>query len=652
MKSGKRILATILAAILLVTSAPLSGFVGLELSGFSGLLNFSAKAATENGFVYEVEAGKAEITNYTGEGGFVTIPSTLGGCPVTSIGYEAFIDRTGLTSVTIPDSVTSIGDYAFCYCIDLTSITIPDSVTSIGEWAFSDCESLTSITIPDSVTSIGGDAFSGCTGLTSVTIPDSVTSIGEWAFEDCTGLTSVKIGNGVTEIGSRAFKNCEGLKSITIGNGVTSIGYEAFYGCTGLTQINVSKENEAYCSVDGVVYSKDMKTLILCPTGRSEVTISNSVTSIGELAFNGCTGLTSITIPDSVTNIGMLAFYCCTGLTQINVSKENEAYCSVDGVVYSKDMKTLVLCPEGKAEVTIPDSVTSIGDYAFSCCTGLTSITIPDSVTSIGEGAFAHCIELADIEISKNIADIGYAAFANCINLKVVKLPKSIKTIGEYAFGYYYDEENDAIAKVSDFVIHGFTGTVAESYANKNGFVFAPHTEKEIKDEKTGITIIIPDTDGKDVELNVVPVTSGEVSDALNTEKSNFKKSLFDITTTIDGEAVQLDGTVLVKIPLPEGYNPEKTVVYHVSDDGKLERLESSIADGYVVFETTHFSYYAIVDETEQKEPEQPPQPDPSANCNHICHKGGISKFFYKIALFFWKLFKTHKYCSCGVAHY
>ena len=173
---------------------------------------------------------------------------------VTSIGYEAFFDCTGLTSVTIPNSVTSIGYEAFFDCTGLTSVTIPNSVTSIGDFAFEYCSGLTSVTIPNSVTSIGSNTFYGCTGLTSVTIPNSVTSIGYMAFYNCTGLTSVTIPNSVTSISDGAFYDCTGLTSVTIGNSVTSIGGYAFYGCTGLTS----------------------------------VTIPNSVTSIGRGAFQGC----------------------------------------------------------------------------------------------------------------------------------------------------------------------------------------------------------------------------------------------------------------------------------------------------------------------------------------------------------------------------
>ena len=241
----------------------------------------------------------------------------------------------GLTSVTIPNSVTSIGSYAFYGCSKLTSVTIPNSVTSIGNYAFYDCSGLTSITIPNSVTSIENNAFSGCSGLTSVTIPNSVTSIGNYAFYYCSGLTSITIGNSVTSIGGRAFSGCSGLTSITIPNSVTSIGNSAFYYCSGLTSITIPNSVTSigerafeYCSGLKKVIVKDIAAWCgikfygfysnplsyakhIYSDEDTEITnliIPNSVTSIGEEAFYGCSGLTSVTIPNSVTSIGDNAF--------------------------------------------------------------------------------------------------------------------------------------------------------------------------------------------------------------------------------------------------------------------------------------------------------------------------------------------------------
>ena len=251
----KKILSAVCALVLVFGSAAVlpEGFAKID----SAITASAAK--TWNDYEYEVlDDGTVEISKYTGSDEEVTIPSTIDGKKVTSIGEDAFYWCTSLTSVTIPNSVTSIGAWAFESCESLESVTIPNSVTSIGRSAFCYCTSLTSVTIPNSVTSIGAWAFWECTGLTSVTIPDSVTSIGEYAFCACTSLTSVTIPESVTSIGEWAFSDCTSLTSVTIPNSVTSIGYWAFgydshmniingftiYGYKGSAAETYAKENE------------------------------------------------------------------------------------------------------------------------------------------------------------------------------------------------------------------------------------------------------------------------------------------------------------------------------------------------------------------------------------------------------------------------
>ena len=331
-------------------------------------------------------------------------------------------------SVAIPEkvkyeeteySVTSIGDNAFYWCSDLTSITIPNSVTSIGGSAFYECWRLTSITIPNSVTSIGDCAFYGCSDL-STTISNSVTSIGDHAFAGCSKL-STTIPNSVTSIGDGAFASCWRLTSITIPNSVTSIGRDAFT-YTGW----YSKQS------DGLLY---LDNWILGYKGYSqtgEIKIAENTKGIADGAFSSCSGLTSITIPNSVTSIGVGAF-SCSGLTSIKVESGNTKYDSRDNcnAIIETASNTLLA---GCQNTTIPNSVTSIGDCAFSSCSGLTSIIIPNSVTSIGGYAFTGCSGLTSITIPNSVTSIGNKAFSNCSGLTSVTIGNSVTSIGQEAF--------------------------------------------------------------------------------------------------------------------------------------------------------------------------------------------------------------------------
>ena len=399
------------------------------------LLLFALPAVAQVQYNYTTNAGKITITKYNGPGGEVTLPDKITGLPVISIGAGAFEGCDNLTSVTIPNSVTTIGDHAFENC-GLMSVAIPNSVTYLGEWAFSHCTNLTGILIPDRATRIGQGAFNSCTNLASITIGNSVTSIGDWAFLDCYKLTNVTIPNSVTSIEDDAFDGCSSLISITIPNSVTNIGTSAYFYCTSLAAITVDTLNPFYCSVDGVLFNKSQTTLIQCPGGKiGSYTIPNSVTTIENEAFTLCTNLTSITIPSSVTNIGSPAFDRCTSLAVITVDAQNPFYCSVNGVLFNKSQTTLIQCPGGIiGSYTIPNSVTTIGNEAFTLCRSLTSVQIPNTIMGIGALAFGGCIRLTSVAIPDSVTYIGVRAFSDCRSLASVTIGKNVTRISDYVF--------------------------------------------------------------------------------------------------------------------------------------------------------------------------------------------------------------------------
>ena len=328
--------------------------------------------------------------------------------------YEILTGSTNAVAVTNYSTAYSINNHVS------GGVVIPSSVEYNGATY--------------SVTSIGRDAFMNCPDLISISIPNTVTSIGGFAFRDCTGLISITIPNSVTSIGRSAFSGCTGLTSITIPNSVTSIEPCVCFGCSSLNSINVASGSTHYSSIEGVLYDYDQSTLIQCPATKPSISIPNSVTAISEGAFSYCSRLTSVTISNNVIYIGEDAFFKCSSLNSINVASENTHYSSIDGVLYDYAKDTLIQCPATKTSVSIPNSVTIIGDLAFADCISLTSVTIPNNVTTIGYSAFEDCSSLTSIKCwACNPPSIDYCSFDDTPDTLSLTVPCGC--LGSYMWG-------------------------------------------------------------------------------------------------------------------------------------------------------------------------------------------------------------------------
>lgn len=411
--------------------------INADINGFNYNLNTETKEARITSKSQQI-INAEKITS-------VSIPSAVEyngkTFSVTSIGYEAFRNCEGITSIIIPNSVKSIGDEAFENCDALTSIIIPNSVISIGDAAFMDCDGLTSILISNSVTSIGKRIFSGCKKLTSIKvqqgntiydsrdncnaiiitktntlkegcantiIPKSVTSIGMWAFHGCSGLTSIIIPNSVTSIEDLAFHSCVNLKSVLIPESAINIGERIFYGCGKLESLKIQQGNAVYDSRDNcnaIIITKTDELKEAC----HNTVIPSSVKSIGYRAFMGCfSDSTSLIIPEGITSIGDEAFWGCDGLQKITLPN------SVTTIGNHAFFNCFCL-----RVVTLSCSLQSIGDYAFEGCS-IKSIIIPDNVTTIGKFAFNECRSLNSITIGNSVTSFGAIAFGDCSEHTIV----------------------------------------------------------------------------------------------------------------------------------------------------------------------------------------------------------------------------------------
>jgi hypothetical protein len=278
---------------------------------------------------------------------------------------------------------------------------------------------------------------------TVITIPETlgdypVTVIGAWAFAYCNTLTSVTIPNSVVSLENYAFYWCSKMTAVNLGTGVSAIGIYVFTGCSKLAQINVAGGNTFFSSDAGVLFNTDKTTLVQFPPGKTGAyTVPSSVTTIAAESFRNCTLVSSVSIGAGVVSIGSNAFAGCSALTQISVDPANAAYTSLNGVLFNAGSTVLIQYPAGKSGgYTVPGTVATIGDFAFSNTLNLTSIVLPESLTSIGASAFYYCQKLTEVIIPDNVIQIGRYAFSVCTGVTDLTIGSSVQTIGNDAFNY------------------------------------------------------------------------------------------------------------------------------------------------------------------------------------------------------------------------
>ena len=360
------------------------------------LTPFILRAATSSDLIIDSSGSNAVITGCKDSAvGHLEIPATAGGKPVTAIAESAFFNCHGLTSIHLGEQLTEIGSFAFFGLRGLQTVDFGPSVRQIGQRAFNACSGLTRVRLNDALRDIGASAFERCTQLSKISIPAKIASIGRNAFRYCDSLRNIRFHGNAPTIDSNAFDALSPFATITVP--IEATGYDEAALGQPLLIIAASLRYRIRGDIASAEGFEDSVT------GRVKILESvqgASVTSIGDSAFDRCSGISEVIIPESITEIARRAFRDCTGLETVR----------------------------------IPDSITRIEDEAFSGCTALKNLTLGEAIRSIGKGAFQDCASLTEVIVPDEVNNVGDFAFADCSSLVSIKLGERVSNVGSWAF--------------------------------------------------------------------------------------------------------------------------------------------------------------------------------------------------------------------------
>jgi len=437
---------------------------------FQYMVNNNEETLTIVGYTYYGDIPADEEIAAEDYSFVIEIPDEINGKTVTNIGYGAFKDVNYCTDFFMSENLVNIEPYAFKGCTALKNIRIPAKTENIDINAFYGCNGVESITV--NTENKIYDSRNDCNGIVekstnrlilgcmNTVIPNNIEVIGDNAFYGCDGLKTVAIPESVVTIESYAFEGCSGITELYIPAGTVNLCWNAFSGCSGLESIVVSEDNKVYDSRDncnGIVKTATNSLVLGC---RNTV-IKDTVLVIDNGAFHNNTSLEEIAIHDKVYAIGSYAFYGCSSLKSISMSDE------VSYIGYG----AFVGC-SSLTDVRLSENLGSLTDFMFYECKSLKNINIPKNIVSVGNFAFTECESLESVELPNTLTTIGEKAFDGCDSLKSITVPESVEKITSYAMGYYWDNETGSRKRYSDFVIYGYTGSSAKTYARNNNINF------------------------------------------------------------------------------------------------------------------------------------------------------------------------------------
>lgn len=302
---------------------------------------------------------------------------------VTVIGATAFMNCINLTEVNLPDSIEQIGTDAFSQCKALQNIYLSENVKVIGSSAFSNCSSLMEVRLPSKLKKVNSHTFSGCSNLMQVLLGDNIQTIEMCAFSSCSSLKEIQLPDSLSEIESWAFRY-SGLERIDLPESITKIGTLAFADCKNLTEVNLPS---------GITELSDY--LFMNSPKLSHIDIPNGVKKIGSRVFSGCRSITALYIPDNVTEFATTAFGGLNSLTEFTVSESSPVFCTMDGILYSKDKAQLICFPNAKniSSYSVPEFVTKINAVCFGPCKYLKNLYAGTHVTEVSESTFENAFK-------------------------------------------------------------------------------------------------------------------------------------------------------------------------------------------------------------------------------------------------------------------